>query len=684
MYGVHIISTSGWRNDSAVARISYCEIRQAGQAFQMGRYPIHYHLIGAVHKSYVLGNAIHHTYNRAVTTHGVHFLKVQKNVAYWNKGHAYFIEDGIETNNLYEDNLAINTISSESLLTTDQTPACFWITNPNNIWRRNRCGGSDRYGFWFDLREHPTGASATTSVCPRGERLGVFEDNEAHSTGRYALRVFDTHIPRQYPCRGKASGWDPHTKYDVNPPITANYRNFFGWKNIRNSVIAEHIGAVTFTNMVGADNMRACIEISVGNEAPPRSWYVSDAWCIGQTEYSIDDSLYQSRRVMGLITPKRDWFLAENIRFFNYTGSMTAIEHCSHCEYNPDTDSGGRVVYVRDLSFDDATVEHRLRYNIPYRGIFVDEDGTLSGTGTKSSLTFDYPHLMDDEDCNLSKELHDGLVCNENVNYKRILVYDYRPGEFGGMDLRVLRVDDLSQTDFSAVPLENYSKVQFRHYRNPFDHWVFVARTGKNYKVHWANGLDFDHMRFTRADTMIPAETYMDPALELPIMLIHNHSEFRETWRVNANGQSMGNDTSLAGAAALRQCAIDSIDDEDKHCKFGNWTHDVENQLWYAVIDGQEFGNQNLDVDSVRCDLNCPKTAGKGEIEDTVYWSRPEDWLNRTILAEGDEVTIERKYRVVFDVCESEKLHDLTIIGELRFCQSTDTDDICSGAQANL
>ena len=32
-----------------------------------------------------------------------------------------------------------------------QTPACFWITNPNNNFIENRCGGSDRYGYWYDL-----------------------------------------------------------------------------------------------------------------------------------------------------------------------------------------------------------------------------------------------------------------------------------------------------------------------------------------------------------------------------------------------------------------------------------------------------------------------------------------------------------------------------------------------------
>ena len=76
-------------------------------------------MIGKIHNSYVKGNAIHHTFNRAVTIHGVHYLRVQNNVAYKTMGHTFFVEDGIETHNLLEDNLAIDVRMSMSLLNTD-------------------------------------------------------------------------------------------------------------------------------------------------------------------------------------------------------------------------------------------------------------------------------------------------------------------------------------------------------------------------------------------------------------------------------------------------------------------------------------------------------------------------------------------------------------------------------------
>lgn len=73
-YGAHIMLHSHG-HESVIGRIEYVEFRDVGQAFQLGRYPIHFHMIGTVHHSYIRGNSIHHTYNRAVTFHGVHYLR---------------------------------------------------------------------------------------------------------------------------------------------------------------------------------------------------------------------------------------------------------------------------------------------------------------------------------------------------------------------------------------------------------------------------------------------------------------------------------------------------------------------------------------------------------------------------------------------------------------------------------
>jgi len=117
-YGAQIMVHSNGM-ETLTARIEYVHFFDVGQAFQLGRYPIHFHLIGVVHNSYIRGNAIQQSYNRACTIHGVHYLRVVENVAFNVKGHNFFIEDAAETKNYLENNLAIWTKKSWSLLNSD-------------------------------------------------------------------------------------------------------------------------------------------------------------------------------------------------------------------------------------------------------------------------------------------------------------------------------------------------------------------------------------------------------------------------------------------------------------------------------------------------------------------------------------------------------------------------------------
>jgi hypothetical protein len=117
-YGAHIMLHAGGEKP-VIGRIENIELTDVGQAFKLGRYPIHFHMSGNVQGSYIRNNAIHQTYNRGVTIHGVYYLAIQNNVIYNSMGHSVFIEDAIETNNLIEGNLVVDTRRSWSLLNTD-------------------------------------------------------------------------------------------------------------------------------------------------------------------------------------------------------------------------------------------------------------------------------------------------------------------------------------------------------------------------------------------------------------------------------------------------------------------------------------------------------------------------------------------------------------------------------------
>lgn len=70
--------------------------------FNMGRYPLHFHMVGNVNGSYIEGCSIYNSFNRGTTVHGVYYLKVIKNVYFKHLGHGIFIEDSVESQNIIE------------------------------------------------------------------------------------------------------------------------------------------------------------------------------------------------------------------------------------------------------------------------------------------------------------------------------------------------------------------------------------------------------------------------------------------------------------------------------------------------------------------------------------------------------------------------------------------------------
>ena len=302
-YGGHIML----KGDNVIGRISHVELKNMGQAYQLQRHPVTFTESEHLGESYVSHSAIWDGYNRAIAIHASNCLKIEGNVAYNVMGHNYFLQDGIETKNSFIRNLAISTVPSHSLLNTDQTPASFWITNPNNYFEGNHAAGSDMYGFWFNLPKNPTGSSETEDICPEGVKLGKFEKNVAHTNGRYGLRVFPKHIPRTYPCvdamvePAQGSTNPESDAYDKNPAIPAEYKNFLGFKNKRSAIITEEIGALQFKGIQTADNLEEGIEISLPGYAKLGQGFVDGALIVGFTENNGED-MSEYKETKGITT----------------------------------------------------------------------------------------------------------------------------------------------------------------------------------------------------------------------------------------------------------------------------------------------------------------------------------------------------------------------------------------------
>ena len=403
-----------------IGRFSYIEVTHAGQAFRLGRYPIHFHLNGDVSRSYVRGCSIHHTFNRAVTVHAVNNLLVENNVAYNILGHAYFLEDGIEENNIIQDNLGVFVRPSSSLLNVDITPAVFWIVNPNNIVRRNAAAGGTHFGFWYRLPVNPTGPSFDSTVFPRRIPLGEFTDNSAHSFGWYGLWVFP----------------------EYNPESPAVFQNFLSWKNERGVEFAD-AGALQLHNSTLLDNKLAGFEAT----ALASFWggpLVKDLLIVGHSNITAGDTSFCT--VAGIKTPHTPYLTVESVTFVNFDrDTCTSLSACSHCRAL----QGGFETRYSDIKFINSPrlATWKWRHEHYHR----DLDGTLTGTQAHSIIvpTSEIlppsctPHQASSYDFN-------GSICPGSLDFVRFALYSPSPSS-----LRTQQLDLTNPYGTTTVDYKN-------------------------------------------------------------------------------------------------------------------------------------------------------------------------------------------------------------------------------------
>ena len=123
--------------------ISYAEFRHLGKEGALGKYSLHFHQVGdTMRGSSVVGASIWDSHNRWITIHGTNYLVVRDCVGYRSVGHGFFLEDGTETENVLDRNLAVQAYFAkklpEQVLPFDENEgAGFWWANSRNIFTRN-------------------------------------------------------------------------------------------------------------------------------------------------------------------------------------------------------------------------------------------------------------------------------------------------------------------------------------------------------------------------------------------------------------------------------------------------------------------------------------------------------------------------------------------------------------------
>ena len=82
------------------------EFFRVGQTNVIGRYPIHFHLLGDCPTCYLKDSSIHRSFYRCISIHATNQMLVTENVAFDVTGYCYYLEDGVEVDNTISFNLA--------------------------------------------------------------------------------------------------------------------------------------------------------------------------------------------------------------------------------------------------------------------------------------------------------------------------------------------------------------------------------------------------------------------------------------------------------------------------------------------------------------------------------------------------------------------------------------------------
>jgi cell migration-inducing and hyaluronan-binding protein len=365
-FGGHIMGTGG------TLRLSGVTLRFMGQKGLVARYPMHWHVMGAVDGQYIKGSSVWGSFNRCVTVHGTDNARVEGNVCHSHLGHGYFLEDGAETGNLIAGNLGLGTeATQEGVLPTDGRAATFWITNPDNTIRGNAAAGSTGFGFWYALPAAPTGLSTGQPELPRTTPLREFSDNVAHTNRRGGLHVDDGPMADG---QTETVFYSPRTDpSDANTAVVADFTRFTAYKHPGRAVWLRGRNH-RLSSSVLADN-------ATGATFASSETFVEDALFVGESANNAGTVFNGA--------PRRGYEFydgrvgADRVTFANYTaaGSIPSSALGFNRNNGFSVSTGN---FAGDVAFINA---NRYYLETPHddkdgdkAAVFLDRDGDVSGT----------------------------------------------------------------------------------------------------------------------------------------------------------------------------------------------------------------------------------------------------------------------------------------------------------------
>ena len=469
MHGPYPANSTDIKEQTVFGQFSYVEFTHSGQAFRLGRYPIHFHLMGRVSGSYVRGCSIHKTFNRAVNIHNTHNVLIEHNVVYNVMGGALFLEDGIETGNTLQYNLVLFVKSSTSLLNDDITPASFWVTNPNNTVRHNHAAGGTHFGYWFRMLEHPDGPSYTKDICPRKVPIGLFVNNTAHSFSWFGLWVFEEYYPAVDGLCGAPKG-----------PVAAVIEQCTFWNNKKGLELVT-TGAIHVIKSIFSQNSEANFEKKLVRNAAPVGALLSKSLLIGQAntqENRNEDGVTDK----GLVYPFSNDFTLTDTKFLNYDDESSVCIYGTSIDGTCSDKCGAFKMKTSKLKFENAP--NRVWFRWIHEIVIIDQDGSMCDTSNPQIILPKMDTLPSDKcksDC--SKFSQGSIVaptnCKPDVKFTRFGFNELQPDSVWG---KIVHFN--TTKNGMPVSVESYFRDHRVEHKNG---WMALLQVNESYSVEFTD-----------------------------------------------------------------------------------------------------------------------------------------------------------------------------------------------------
>ena len=630
-------------------------------------------MAGTESQSYIRYNSIHHSFQRAVTTHGSESADIIGNFAYHIYGHSIFVEDGVERFNNIEYNLVCRTLATSAGLRGDTEPASFWAQTPLNFWRHNVAAGSDSSGYWFELLGSPGGPSFSPDICPnthqvrvlmsaysapwytfcdtlvslccsimpphkRSMQLGEFHNNTAHSSP-FGFRIYPGWIPLVNEC-GRTDGLA-----NAAPQILTNStmhhisdRGIY-WKSA---------GAVQFSGWAFVSNTNYDARIFVVVIPPSVAWFphLTGALFVCNPGGS---AACDQKRPASLHLPGSEDYYINGATWWGY-GGVPAMLTCNMCSSDIHALMNGGYTY-RTANTALVDTASWMFFAPPRKDIFWDQDGTLTGRGANSFAVAPWQFNAWPE-CPGGGSLFNGAQLCAGVTVRRMH----------------LQATYTSALDYTVLQLASTAGIGGVQYLPAADWvgWSVPLVSQKTYNFSWVGYIgDWTQLRFRWSELEYALPNGQTVVADWAIV---QNSAPTPRWATK---------DVYAGTGATRPIVVGRTLDASIDVLGTSASVGTNNKTWAVMLDSRGYAlsantlpkmGVQFDALAVFCpEGGCIPPPPKAPAGAPMNWSNPTTWPSGVLPAAGDAVTIAPNVTIIFDVTSTPVLSSLTIYGSLIF-----------------